>query len=133
MMSNAAAREVIDDISQCKYGAVYGSYTGSIQGSVPNINPDIGKVFFPDDSCRGHGYHLLAFKLSKAIKAAVPEGMGPILQLQRRSCGHVVNLAHELLCCDAYVLGEVDPGHPLLKIATLSSMAEFRAAVEALE
>ncbi len=138
-MSNAAAtttaatREVVTESSQYKYGALGGTYSGSTIGVPPKMNPEIGELFHPDESERWYDYPVLASKLGKAIRAAVPEGTGPILKLQLRTASHVVDTAYNCLSCDAYVLGEVDPEHPLLKVATLSSMVEFRAAVEALE
>ena len=135
LMSNAAAaaQEVVTESSQYKHGALFETYTGSTCGVPPKMNPEIGELFFPDESERWHDYPTLASKLGRAIRAAVPEGTGPILNIPLRSASHVVNAAYNRLSCDAYVLGEVDPEHPLLKIATLSSMVEFRAAIEALE
>jgi len=133
MSTAATAQKTITKSSQYKYGALYGTYTGSTNGVPPKMNPEIGELFFPDESEKWHDYPTLASKLGKAIRAAVPEGTGPILNLQLRSASHVVNAAYNSLSCDAYVLGEVDPEHPLLKIATLSSMVEFRAAVETLQ
>ena len=132
-MSNAATatatREVVTESSQYKYGALGGTYSESTIGVPPMMNPKIGKLFYPDESERWYDYPTLASKLGKAIRAAVPEGTGPILNLQLRSASHAVDTAYNCLSCDAYVLGEVDPEHPLLKVATSSSMVEFRAGV----
>lgn len=135
MMSNAAPSTVtiITSSADYPYGAVGESYTGSTNGFPPLLNPAIGKLFYPSPSDNYQVYPALARKLAKAISAAVPEGTGPILRIELRSPSHDVLAAFNSLSCAAFVLGEVDAEHPLLRIATLSDFNEFCAAVCALE
>ena len=133
MTSADSSRTIIKGPADYPYGAFGESYTRSTNGYPPLLNPAIGTLFEPTDPDDYMIYTALAGKLEKAIIAAVPEGTGPILMLQLRSPSLNVKIASMYLCCAAFVLGEVDPGHPLLKIATLTDFNEFRAAVEALE
>jgi hypothetical protein len=131
--SNTPSRTVIASSKDYPYGAVGESYTGSTNGFPPLLNPAIGKLFLPSEGDNYQVYPALAYKLSKAIDAAIPEGTGPILDITLRTASHAVIVAYNSLSCDAFVLGEVDPEHPLLKIATLTDFDEFCAAFSGLD
>lgn len=129
-----STRVVIKESKHYPHG-IFGMPRGAVtEGYPPSINPAVGGELFIPEGSENYGiYPALAYKLARAMLAAVPEGTGPILDIQLRSPNHDVLAAYYNLLCDAFVLGEVDPGHSLLKIATLTDFDEFRAAVDALD
>ena len=133
MTSNTPSRTVIASSEDYPYGAVGESYTGSTNGFPPLLNPAIGKLFEPSEGDNYKVYPALAYKLSKAIDATPPILTGPILDITLRTASHPVTVAYNRLSCSAFVLGEVDPEHRLLKIATLTDFDDFCAAVSALD
>lgn len=132
-MSTASSRTIITSSKDYPYGALDESYTGSTEGYPPLMNPAIGELFFPTEEANHQVYTALASKLSEAIHKAIPEGTGPILNVWVRNYKHEMLVAYYRLSRSAFVLGEVDPDHPLLKIATLKDFDEFCAAVSALD
>jgi len=128
MMSNAP-RTVITSYEEFPYGAAGESYTGSSNGFPPNPNPVIGELFVPNTADEYKAYPALANKLTAAINAAIPEGSGPIVDIELRTASNDTLNALYGLSLAAFKLGEVDVEHPLLKIATLRDFESFHAAV----
>jgi hypothetical protein len=103
--------------------------TGSTNGYPPLMNPAAGEIFTPSTKAENDAYPVLARKLASAMFAATSSEVSALVSVQLRTgSSDGVNAAYSLSLC-AFMLAESDLEHPLLKIATLTDFAAFKAAV----
>jgi hypothetical protein len=110
-------------------------------GCPPDLKPELGKIFIPTPNWWGvpqkeiDEYPELAAKLYLATQQVIQARAStnyPKFVLRSQPYDYMSRAAS--LSCAIYVLSEyIDPEHPLVKIATLKTFAEFKAAVNALE
>lgn len=112
--------------------------TGSTNGYPPKMNPALGEIYTPDDcACTREQcyveYPALARRLAEAMNSAMPADTLAVLRLDMRTPSNDAASAAYSLSSAAFLLSEyVDAQHPLIKIATLATFDEFKAAVSAL-
>ena len=106
--------------------------TGSTNGYPPLMNPAAGEIIMPVTTAEIADYPVLARKLADAMFAATSSEVSALVSVQLRTgSSDGVNAAYSLSLC-AFMLAESDLEHPLLKIATLTDFAAFKAAVRGL-
>jgi hypothetical protein len=108
------------------------SMTGSTDGYPPLMNPAAGEIIMPVTTAEIVDYPVLARKLADAMFAATPSEVSARVSISLRTDAHDgMNAAYSLSLC-AFMLAESDLEHPLIKIATLTDFAAFKAAVRGL-
>jgi hypothetical protein len=115
----------------------HGTYpSGSDHGYPPKINPKIGEIFVPSKGqvTEFEEYPALAKKLTEAIEEATPAKLHKVLRTPMRSAGNAATEAAYSLSRAAFILSEcVDKNHPLIETATLTTFADFKAAISQLD
>ena len=106
--------------------------TGSTNGYPPLMNPAVGEIFTPSTKAENDAYPVLARKLADAMSAATPSEVSASVSISLRTDAHDGMNAAYSLSLSAFMLAESDLEHPLIKIATLTNFAAFKAAVRGL-
>jgi hypothetical protein len=131
----SADKKMIRFSEQYPYGALFcHPRTDSINGYPPLVNPALGAIYIPTSvKSEYEEYPGLVKTLVQAMSRAIPGGMGAHLNIELRTPSNdTLNAAFDL-SCTAFVLAEfVDEAHPLVKVATHVTFAEFKAAILAL-